>query len=751
MNATLPTLGNLALLVGAAAYVAAFFAYSGRDLQDHLPRARAALVVGSLALLVSAGAFLRLIWTRDYLVEYVFSHVSNDLPALYRLSAFWAGQEGSFLIWAVMGAVIAYALTFRAGEWEAPVMRVYLPTMVALILLTWASRPFALIPIAAAAGIPADGAGLNPLLRDPWMAIHPPVTFLGYAALAAPFAFALAGLRRPSNDDWVRLALPWTLIGWLSLGAGIIMGAFWAYKVLGWGGWWGWDPVENASLLPWLTATAMLHGLVLQRSRRKLAKTNVLLAVVTFGLVIYATFLTRSGVLEGASVHTFGQDNVGLWGVGTWMAGTLGYSAFALLRAARTFQPGDGVEEPVWSREVLIILGISVLSLAALLVGLGTSAPIITRLLGMGGAAIDVSYYGRATLPLGVLLSVGIGLSVLLRWKGSVNVSRTAVLSAAAAGLVGMVLAGLGGIRDPLFTLFAGGSVFALVANLVVFERSLTQGGWRVAGAYLTHIGVALMLVAIVAATTSRKQKVDLPYRTPVTAMGYTLTFIQTEPEPEGKQAWLIEIARVGQDAKRILRPRLYQMWGSGQMMTRAEPYILRRPGGDLYVAPAEYLPPAQAMSGMGQMVTLGKGESRELDGTTLTFENYDMGAHGAGGSGMTAAGGVGARVRVRWAGGEETVIPRLIPGGDGHAGMLPLPGTPGAMIRLQGINADAGTVSLLVTDAATQVDGRAIGGLLTVEISEKPLMSLLWIGVLLALLGGAISIWRRAKLLRTP
>jgi cytochrome c-type biogenesis protein CcmF len=747
-NAVLPTLGNFALIVGAAAYIAAFLAYSGEPLRQRLSGARAALVIGSLALLVAAGAFMRLIWIRDYRVEYVFSYISNDLPALYRISAFWAGQEGSFLIWAVLGAVIAYALTFRAGKWEAPVMRVYLPTMVALVLLTWASRPFALIPVET---IPADGAGLNPLLRDPWMAIHPPVTFLGYAALGAPFAFAMAGLKRPSNDDWVRLALPWTLIGWISLGAGIIMGAFWAYKVLGWGGWWGWDPVENASLLPWLTATAMLHGLVLQRSRRKLAKTNVLLAVVTFGLVIYATFLTRSGVLEGASVHTFGQDNVGLWGVGIWMAGTLGYSAFALLRAARTFQPGEGVEESVWSREVLIILGIAVLTLAALLVGLGTSAPIITRLLGMGGAAIDVSYYGRATLPLGVLLALGIGLSVLLRWKGSANVGRTAIFSAAAAGLIGMVLAHLAGIRDPLFVLFAGGGVFALVANLVVFERSLTQGGWRVAGGYLAHIGVALMLVAIVAATTSRQQKVDLPFRTPVAAMGYTLTFLQTEPEPEGKQAWLIEIARVGGGAKRILRPRLYQMWGSGQMMTRAEPYILRRPGGDLYVAPAEYVPPERALSGLGRILTLAKGESGEVDGTTLTFENYEMGAHGSGGSGMTAAGGVGARVRVRWTGGEETVVPRLVPGGDGHAGTLPLPGSSDRLLRLQGINADAGTVTLLVTDAATALDGRAVGGLLTVEISEKPLMSLLWIGVLLALLGGAISIGRRAKLLRAP
>ncbi len=751
MNATLPTLGNLALVLGAWAYAAAFYFYTGTARPERLARARAAIVIGSLFLLVAAGALMRLIWTRDYTVAYVFSNVSNDLPAFYRISAFWAGQEGSFLIWAVMGAVIAYALTFRVGDWEAPVMRVYLPTMVALILLTLASQPFDLISLAANQAVPTDGAGLNPLLRDPWMVIHPPITFLGYAALAAPFAFALAGLSRPTNDAWVRLALPWTLLGWLALGAGIIMGAFWAYKVLGWGGWWGWDPVENASLLPWLTATAMLHGLVLQRSRRKLAKTNVFLAVLTFSLVIYATFLTRSGVLEGASVHTFGQDNVGLWGVGIWLAGTLGYSAFALLRAARTFQPGDSVEEPVWSREVLLVGGIAVLTLAALLIGLGTSAPIITRLLGMGGAAVDISYYGRATLPLGILIALGIGLSVLLRWKGSGTVSRNALITAAVLGVLGMGLAWLGGIRDLLFLLFGGGGLFALTANLIIFERSLSQGGWRVAGGYLAHIGVALMLVAIVAATTSRNQKVDLPFRTPVTAMGYQLTFTGTQPEPEGKQSWLIELIPEGGGAKRILRPLLYQMWGSGQMMTRAEPYILRRPRGDLYVAPAQYVPASDALAGMGEAFSLAKGESRTLDGTTLTFENYDMGGHGADGSGMAAPGGVGARIRVRWEGGEELVIPRLNPGGDGHEEMLPLPDGSGAMLRLQGINADAGSVSLLVTGQDAAIDGRAVGGLLTVELSEKPLMNFLWAGVILALLGGAVSVWRRSQLLRKP
>ena len=741
MNATLPTVGSVALIVAAIAIAGSWTAY----LQAHVvpraqARARAAMVLGSLALLVAGGAMMRLLWTHDYSVAYVYQHVSNDLPNLYVISAFWAGQEGSFLLWAIMGALIGYALTFRAGDWEIPVMRVYLPVLLALVGLTVLSAPFEV-----AGPAPADGAGLNPLLRDPWMAIHPPVTFLGYAALAAPFAFAMASLRQPDRTTWVRFALPWALIGWLALGAGIIMGGFWAYKVLGWGGWWGWDPVENASLLPWLTATALFHGLLLQRTRRKWAKTNVLFAILSFGLVLYSTFLTRSGVLSDASVHSFGQDDVGFWGVGAWLVGIVLYSAWRLYRA-RDYEAGEPVEEPLFSREVLIITGAVVLVACAAVVGLGTSAPILTQIAGRGAQAVDVSFYGRTTLPLGILLGLGIGLSVMLRWKGTGDVRRNALLVATGFGVAGMGIAYLMGVDNGLFLLFAGTGIFALVSNLVVFERALTQGGWRTAGGYLAHIGVAFMLVAIVAATTGRTQKIDLPFQSAREVFGYQLTFTGFENEPDGKQSFLVEMLRPGRSTSEVLRPKIYQMYGSGQMMTRAEPEIRRKLGGDLYVAPAQYLPPEQALAELGDLMTLAKGESREANGIRFTFENYEMASHGSTeGTETVVPGGVGARVRVARGDVTETLIPIMAMGMGTPHDTVPLPYEWGGSLRLQSVNADAGTVTLLYLDGSMPEDGRGMGGILTLEISEKPMMSLLWTGVILALLGGALAIWRRA------
>ncbi|MFC1544437.1 cytochrome c biogenesis protein CcsA, partial [Gemmatimonadota bacterium] len=737
------------LIIAAIAVAASWMAYvQGERNVAALPRARASLLVAGMALLVAGGSLMRLLWIKDYTVSYVYANVGNDLPSIYVISAFWAGQEGTFLLWAMLAAVIGYAMTFfRAGDFEAPVMRIYLPSLMVLIVLTLLSSPFETLGQLAAGQVPADGAGLNPLLRDPWMAIHPPITFLGYAALAAPFAYAIASLRRSDNDGWVRHALPWALIGWLALGAGIIMGAFWAYKVLGWGGWWGWDPVENASLLPWLTATALFHGLLLQRTRRKWAKTNVLLAVVTFGLVIYATFLTRSGVLSDASVHSFGQDDVGFWGVGAWLFIVLGYSAWRLWSARGSYLKGEPVDEPLFSREVLIVVGMVVLAASAAAVMLGTSAPIVTQIAGQGAQAVDTSFYGRTTLPLGILIALGIGLSVLLRWKGTGSVSRNALLIAALFGAAGMVVAYLMGVDSLLFLLFAGSGVFALVANLIVFERALAQGGWRTAGGYMAHIGVAFMLVAIVAATTGRKERADLPFGTAVEVFGYQLTFTGWESLPEGKQATLIEMTRPGRQTSEVLKPRLYRMPWQGRIDTRAEPDIRRRLSGDLYVAPAQFLPPEEALAEQGELITLAKEESREVGGITYTFIEYEMDPHGAEANGGVAMpGGIGARVRVERDGQSEELVPIMTVGASGvspHAAN-PMPYGWGGELRLQSINADEGTVTLLYSDGSVPEDGRAIGGILSVEVSEKPLMSLLWTGVILALLGGSLAAWRR-------
>jgi len=179
-------------------------------------------------------------------------------------------------------------------------MRFYVLVHTVLMVLLLRATPFRLLPV-----VPVDGAGLNPLLQDPWMVIHPPIVFIGYALYAVPFVYAMSALARDEYSEWAKPALAWTVAAWLFLGAGIIIGAKWAYATLGWGGYWGWDPVENASLVPWLSGAALMHTLIVQRERGKMVRTNIVLAVVSFMLIAYATFLTRSGVLSDFSVHSF--------------------------------------------------------------------------------------------------------------------------------------------------------------------------------------------------------------------------------------------------------------------------------------------------------------------------------------------------------------------------------------------------------------------------------------------------------------
>ena len=736
MTALLPSLGTAALLAAGAAYIYSWLLYRKVDPGNPEPLlgcARRGLDLATLSLAVTSAVLMALLFARVYRVEYVYAHVSNDLPFLYVVSAFWAGQEGSFLLWALLAAVLGSFLSRTAGEWEVPVLRIYLPSAFVLVGLTLISGLFRLIPQS-----PPEGAGLNPLLRDPWMAIHPPVTFLGYAALSIPFAYAIAGLERKQKDEWVRAALPWTLIGWLTLGAGIIMGGFWAYKVLGWGGWWGWDPVENASLLPWLIGLALVHGLLLQRSRNKFARTNVVLAIITFALVIYSTFLTRSGALEGASVHTFGASSVGTW-LALWIVAVLGYGLYRYAGAAGRLTGGK-LDEPLLSREVLMVVGLLTIVAITLLIGLGTSAPIISRLSGGDGAAVDISYYGRTTLPLGILLALVTGIGVLLRWKGGREVAVAALVAAGAAGVIGIAAAACMGTAGILNLIFAGSAVFALVANLILFERALSGGGLKRAGGYLSHIGVALMLIAVVAATTGRKEQADLVYRSPTPVLDYELTFTGWITLPEGKQATTVQLSRPGSGGALVLRPRLYRQYGSGQMMVRAEPHISRGLTRDLYLAPVQYLPPGEAMDAAGETFTLTRGESRTFDEITFTFEDYDRGGHGAG---EMTAGSIGARVILETPYGSETLIPRMTMGG-GAPAPVQLPAEIGGQLSLRRIDADNGRVELLYATRDAPADGRSEGGILTVELSEKPLMSILWTGVVLVLLGGLIAAVRR-------
>src|SRR5512140_3567603 len=307
----------LALIAAGVSALQYYRAASAGRNELALPRR---LLTASTALLLLASAFLLVLLLRhDFSNGYVFSYSDRSLPLYYLLSAFYAGQEGSFLFWALCSGIIALILMRRSrnAKNEAWVMAVYMAVQTMFVLLVVTKSPFRTLsdvfPEAPQGVTPADGRGLNPLLQNFWMVIHPPVLFIGFALMAVPFSLAIGGLWRREYSILTSQAFPWVLASTGILGLGIMLGAYWAYGVLGWGGYWGWDPVENSSLVPWLTGVALLHTMLAQLRTSKYLRTNFVLALVSFILVVYSTFLTRSGILGDASVHSFTDPGAGVY------------------------------------------------------------------------------------------------------------------------------------------------------------------------------------------------------------------------------------------------------------------------------------------------------------------------------------------------------------------------------------------------------------------------------------------------------
>lgn len=350
----------------------------------------------SAALVVAASAWLWiLIFTNDFSVAYVAAYSSTKLPALYKISAFWAGQQGSFLLWLLIHALAGLILIRR--KTPASALAVYFFLEILLIIFVLEKSPFAANPAQV-----SEGVGLNPLLQDFWMAIHPPVIFVGYALLAVPVSLSVGALlEAPASKGWLEPARKWTLIAWSFLGAGIFIGGYWAYKVLGWGGYWAWDPVENSSLVPWLLSAVLLHLINLARKKSSVLPLAHIAAVFTYSLVIYGTFLTRSGILGDFSVHSFVDSEIGLTIALANAAVLLGGLAIIFAKAKKF--PAGRLYESFSDAAFIILLGMLLIIFVAVIVWLGMSMPLLTRAL-ENPAAVDADFYVKSTAPIAAVL-----------------------------------------------------------------------------------------------------------------------------------------------------------------------------------------------------------------------------------------------------------------------------------------------------------------------------------------------------------
>ncbi|MGH9442335.1 MAG: cytochrome c biogenesis protein CcsA [Thermoanaerobaculia bacterium] len=692
----------------------------------------AACIVGTSAILMS------LILNHRFDVSYVASYSARDLPLHFLISCFWAGQEGSFLLWIFWGSLIGLFVWRTAKEMEAPVMIVYLSTFLALVAILCRQSPFRLL-----ATVPPDGTGLNPLLQDYWMVIHPPVMFLGFASLSVPFSFAIAALWKKRWDGWIVRAIPWALLTFLTLGTAILMGGYWAYKTLGWGGYWGWDPVENTSLVPWLLTVALVHGMFLQRSRNKHRKVNLFLAILAYICILYGTFLTRSGVLADFSVHSF--VDLGITG---WLIADLGgflLLGVALLAWRWKSIPSEQEESPVLSRSVLFIVGVAALVGLGLVILLGTSSPLLTRLAGKP-SQVSNDFYRLTTTPGGFLLALLFALVPVVSWKGETPASiwknsRRSLAIAFAA----VVFAAVVGARRPEALLFVAVSAFGFDMNLRAVVRKARGGKFGGAGGYLAHVGVSIMLAGIVlSALYAVSRRVTLPKNTPVSVAGYTMTFTNVIPATETSKQAMEVLVRSPRGKVFYAYPKMYINTRTNQLM--ANPSIRSNPLMDLYVSPQEYDPGAPKK--MGKDVTLHKGQSVTLGGVALRFDEFEVDR-----SQMTA----GAR--------ELTIRARMTVTAPGKApapatleyvahldGSTPnqgrpatVPGTAAGVMTVQGVSAAEESVILNVSGLGSDFIP-AVPETLSVDVTRKPLISLVWGGFYVMMFGGLLAFLKRSK-----
>ena len=509
-------LGNLALwlalLVGVWGALAGFV--GGRPGRPELAHsARRAVFAMCGALLVAVFALEWALFQHDFNVEYVAAYTSRNLPIFYTWSALYAGQKGSLLFWATVLSVfgsLALVLTPRRHAELLPTVAGVVSLVASFfisVMLFGHANPFQRLPYT-----PLDGSGLNPQLQNPGMVFHPPMLYLGYISITIPFAFAIAALLSKRVDaDWLVAIRKWTLLSWLFLSIGICLGMWWAYVELGWGGYWAWDPVENASLLPWLTMTAFLHSVMVQEKRGMLKKWNLALIIGSWLLSIFGTFITRSGVIS--SVHSFTQSSVGYF-----------FLAFLLVAAAASFTlyatrlpllTAETRLESMVSREASFLFNNLLFIGIAFSVLWGTLFPILSELVQGTKVTVGPPFFNQVNVPLGLALLALTGIGPLIAWRRASlpNLRRQFAVPATAGGFTLLVLL-VGGMRDfyALLAIALGGFVTATIvqefargtrarhrqygeAYAFALARLLARNRRRYGG-YIVHTGMVILFVA---------------------------------------------------------------------------------------------------------------------------------------------------------------------------------------------------------------------------------------------------------------
>ena len=581
----IPELGHVALILAlVTAGAQAFFPIVGahKGIRSWIAVARPAAQAQLLFMLVAYGCLTHAFLVHDFSVVYVAQNSNTALPTLYLFSGVWGAHEGSLLLWALTlslwtGAVTLFSRSVPDDMLARVIGVMGLISVGFLLFMLFTSNPFDRLP-----NPPAEGRDLNPLLQDPGLAIHPPMLYMGYVGFSVAFAFAIAAMLGGRLDAaWARWSRPWTNVAWVFLTLGIALGSWWAYYELGWGGWWFWDPVENASFMPWLVGTALMHSLAVTEKRGAFKAWTVLLAIFAFSLSLLGTFLVRSGVLT--SVHAFATDPARgvfiLLFLGIVIGGSL------LLYSWRASQIRSPVSFKLVSRETGLLLNNVVLVVTACSILLGTLYPLVLDALGVGKISVGPPYFNSVFIPLTLPLAVLIGIGPMLRWREDNALERGRRL---VIPLVASLAAGFG-----LPLLFTGelswGAVLGVALAVWVtlttaqwlIERvggrrhlwhaiaSTPRGGW---GMMIGHLGVAVFIVGVALTSVYSEEKdIRLAPGESYTLGGYDFKFLGAQlfrgPNFQGQRGQVV-ITRDGQLVAELApEKRNYQ---SGMPMTEA-------------------------------------------------------------------------------------------------------------------------------------------------------------------------------------
>ena len=537
-------LGRAALLLafGLVAYALVAGSYGAWKRRRRLAlSAQNALLAAFPATLVAAAVLWIALGRRDLTFQYVAQHTSHSLPLGYALSAFWGGQEGSLLLWFLIltgYAALAVWLNRRSRElvaWAVPVLAL-VATFFAF-MLAFVSSPFVTAPA------PADGAGMVPSLQNPYMLAHPPMLYLGYVGLSVPYAFAMGALlSRRTDERWIVMTRRWTLAAWTFLGVGQLLGAHWAYVEIGWGGYYAWDPGENAALMPWLAATAFLHSVMIQEKRGMLKVWNMVLVALAFGLSLFGTFLTRSGVVN--SVHSFSQSSIGGWFLG-FIALIVGFSVVLIYVRLPLLKAKTKLESLV-SREATFLYNNLLLVALCLTILWGVVYPILSQAVRGETRSVSKPYYDFFLHSFGLPLLLLMGLGPLVAWRRASlrALGKTFIVPAVAAVVTGVALLALGfgssvpGLLAYTFSAFVAAAIVLEFVRGTQARRAVAGEGWwrafamlvarnrRRYGGYIVHAAIVMLAIGI--AGSSAYQTVHEQALRPGQSMevaGYTLTY----------------------------------------------------------------------------------------------------------------------------------------------------------------------------------------------------------------------------------